>query len=135
MDLDDESIEYFVNFAEHSEAFIGYDLLSEYVDEEARAGTRFLNASKERVPVRRKHSALLKQMVKYERLLRDLEWNHTEQQLWDKPEYHQTLAKMWDVRQEIDALTKKYYLPTIDLDLLLEQIIGSHPFKRNNNER
>lgn len=101
----------------------GYFDTEHSCDTEARAGTRFLNADKEHRVVRERYYVLLKQVVSLERWLRRCEKKHNEQQLWDMPKYHDSLAEMQRTRQEIDGLVKKYYLFPVDVDMLLEEMV------------
>ena len=169
----DETLEYWVNLAENSEAFDeNYDLLTEYTDGEARAGYGCLTGKEARTYTPRmyarkdipfwstyhhngksawsdseiekaykdpklerfwykvdkgsaakRYNELLKQLVSIERWLRWREKYYTEDQLWEHRGYHQALAKMRDVRQEINMLWEEYDIPVIDLNMLIEELL------------
>lgn len=71
----------------------------------------------------KRYNELLKQLVGIERWLCWREKHYTEDQLWEHRGYHQALAKMRDVRQEINMLWEEYDMPVIDLDMLIEELL------------
>ncbi len=64
---------------------------------------------------------LLKKVLRLEAWLGHQEKHYDEKYLWNMSKYHQSLIDLRQARWEIDRLAKEYDLPSIDIDMLIEE--------------